>query len=91
MLAPLHHLQFILSDIVRPAFAAYVKEVLIPEITPDTAVTARARGRKDGRRFALSKSQVRLAQAAMATQDTSDRYVDPNGNLRDYGRRVLGA
>ena len=32
---------------------------------------ARARGRKGGRRFALSKAQVRLAQAAMAQRDTS--------------------
>ena len=32
---------------------------------------ARARGRKGGRKFALSKAQVRLAQAAMAHRDTS--------------------
>src|SRR3546814_11575090 len=31
----------------------------------------RARGRKGGRKFALSKAQVRLAQAAMAQRDTS--------------------
>ena len=66
---------------------------------------ARARGRKGGRKFALSKAQVRLAQAAMAQRDTSVsdlckelevervtlyRYVDPKGELRDYGKRVLG-
>ena len=65
---------------------------------------ARARGRKGGRKFALSKTQVRMAQVAMANRDTSVadlckelgvkpvtlyRYVDPNGNLRDYGKRVL--
>jgi DNA invertase Pin-like site-specific DNA recombinase len=65
---------------------------------------SRARGRKGGRKFTLSKSQVRLAQAAMANRDTSVsdlcvelgmkpvtlyRYVDPKGNLRDYGKRVL--
>ena len=65
---------------------------------------ARARGRKGGRKFALSKTQVRMAQTAMASRDTSVadlckelgvkpvtlyRYVDPNGNLRDYGKRVL--
>jgi DNA invertase Pin-like site-specific DNA recombinase len=65
---------------------------------------ARARGRTGGRKFALTKAQVRLAQAAMANRDTSVaelckelkirpvtlyRYVDPNGNLRDYGKRVL--
>lgn len=67
---------------------------------------ARARGRKGGRRFALTKAQVRLAQAAMASRDTSVadlaaelgikpvtlyRYVGPNGELRDNGRRVLEA
>lgn len=56
--------------------------------------------------FALSKAQVRLAQAAMAQRDTSVsdlckelgiervtlyRYVGPNGELRDYGQRVLAA
>ena len=53
-----------------------------------------AGGRKDGRKFALSKAQVRLAQAAMAHRDTSVselcrelgirpvtlyRYVGPQG------------
>src|SRR3546814_999738 len=67
---------------------------------------SRARGRKGGRKFALSKAQVRLAQAAMAQRDTSVsdlckelgiervtlyRYVGPNGELRDYGQRVLAA
>ena len=68
--------------------------------------SARARGRKDGRKFALTKAQVRMAQAAMASRDMSVselckelgvtpvtlyRYIDPNGNLRDHGKRVLGA
>ena len=67
---------------------------------------ARARGRKGGRKFALTKAQVRMAQAAMASRDTSVsdlckelgvtpvtlyRYVGPNGNLRDHGKRVLSA
>ena len=33
--------------------------------------SARARGRKGGRKFALTKAQVRMAQAAMASRDTS--------------------
>jgi DNA invertase Pin-like site-specific DNA recombinase len=52
------------------------------------------------------RTQVRLAQAAMAQRDTSVsdlckelgiervtlyRYVGPNGELRDYGQRVLAA
>lgn len=67
---------------------------------------ARARGRKGVRKSALTKAQVRLAQAAKSKRDTSVaalaaelgvkpvflfRYVDANGNLRDHGRRVLSA
>ena len=79
---------------------------LIRERTMAGLAAARARGRKGGRKFALSKTQVRMAQAAMANRDTSVselckelgirpvtlyRYVDPNGELRDYGKRVLKA
>jgi len=77
---------------------------LIRERTMAGLAAARARGRKGGRQFALSKTQTRMAQIAMANRDTSVaelckelgikpvtlyRYVDPNGNLRDYGKRVL--
>src|SRR3546814_7952030 len=77
---------------------------MIRERTMAGLAAARARGRKGGRKFALSKAQVRLAQAAMAQRDTSVsdlckelgiervtlyRYVGPNGELRDYGQRVL--
>lgn len=77
---------------------------LIRERTMAGLEAARARGRKGGRKFALTKAQVRLAQAAMANRDTSVselckelgvrpvtlyRYVDPNGNLRDHGKQVL--
>lgn len=49
---------------------------------------------------------MRMAQTAMPNRDRSGsdlckelgvrpvnlyRYADPNGNLRDYGKRVLGA
>ncbi len=79
---------------------------LIRERTMAGLAAARARGRKGGRKFALSKTQVRMAQAAMARRDTSVadlckelgvkpvtlyRYVDPNGNLRDYGKRILSS
>ncbi|MBA8841687.1 DNA invertase Pin-like site-specific DNA recombinase [Ochrobactrum sp. RH2CCR150] len=78
---------------------------LIRERTMAGLTAARARGRKGGRKFALTKAQVRLAQAAMAQRDTSVsdlckelgiervtlyRYVGPNGELREYGKRVLG-
>ena len=77
---------------------------LIRERTVAGLKAARARGRKGGRKFALSKAQVRLAQAAMANRDTSVselcaelgikpvtlyRYVDPQGELREQGRKVL--
>jgi transposase len=67
---------------------------------------ARARGRKGGRQFELTKNQIRLAQSAMANRETyvADlcaelkisratlyRYVSPAGELRDHGRRVLNA
>ena len=78
---------------------------LIRERTMAGLAAARARGRKGGRAFALTRAQVRLAQAAMANRDTSVmtlcrelgvqratlyRYVGPDGTLRDHGRRVLG-
>jgi len=65
---------------------------------------ARARGRKGGRKFQLTKAQVRLAQASMKNRDTSVaelckelgitrptlyRYVAPNGELREFGEKVL--
>ena len=62
--------------------------------------------RRGGRKFALAKAQVRLAQAAMAHRDTSVsalcqglgirpvtlyRYVGPQGELREQGQKVLGS
>ena len=94
-----------LSFGIFAALAEFESE-LIKERTMAGLQAARARGRKGGRKFALTKAQVRLAQAAMANRDTSVselckelsirpvtlyRYVDPNGNLRDYGKRVLKA
>ena len=86
------------------AALAEFESALIRERTMAGLAAARARGRKGGRKFALSKAQVRLAQAAMANRDISVaelcrelgvrpvtlyRYVDPQGGLRDHGRRVL--
>ena len=94
-----------LSFGIFAALAEFESE-LIRERTMAGLQAARARGRKGGRKFALTKAQVRMAQAAMSNRDTSVsdlckelgvkpvtlyRYVDPNGNLRDYGKRVLGA
>lgn len=87
------------------AVLAEYESALIRERTMAGLAAARARGRKGGRKFALTKAQVRMAQAAMANRDTSVtelckelgvrpptlyRYVDPNGNLRESGKQLLG-
>jgi DNA invertase Pin-like site-specific DNA recombinase len=85
------------------ALAEFERE-LIRERTRAGLAAARARGRKGGRKYALTKAQVRLAQAAMGKKETKVselcaelrvtrvtlyRYVGPKGELRDHGRRVL--
>ncbi len=87
------------------ALAEFERE-LIRERTIAGLSAARARGRKGGRKFALTKAQVRLAQAAMSNRDTSVaelcrelrikpvtlyRYVGPDGELRKHGKQVLSA
>ena len=94
-----------LSFGIFAALAEFERE-LIRERTMAGLESARARGRKGGRKFALTEAQVRMAQAAMSSCDTSVselckelgvtpvtlyRYVGPNGNLRDHGKRVLSA
>lgn len=86
------------------ALAEFERE-LIRERTIAGIKAARARGRCGGRKIALSKAQVRLAQAAMSndqtcvtdlakqlniTRATLYRYVGPDGQLRKQGRMVLG-
>jgi DNA invertase Pin-like site-specific DNA recombinase len=86
------------------ALAEFERE-LIRERTVAGLKAARARGKKGGRKFQLTKSQVRLAQASMKHRDTNVtelcnelgvsrqtlyRYVGPGGELRDYGKQVLG-
>ena len=85
------------------ALAEFERE-LIRERTRAGLAAARARGRIGGRKFALTKAQVRLAQSAMGKKETrvSDlceelgvtrvtlyRYVGPEGELREHGRRAL--
>ncbi|MCP4308908.1 MAG: recombinase family protein [bacterium] len=85
------------------ALAEFERE-LIRERTKAGLESARARGRKGGRKFALTKAQVRLAQAAMGKRETRVselcaelgitrtalyRYVGPKGDLRESGKRVL--
>jgi DNA invertase Pin-like site-specific DNA recombinase len=86
------------------ALAEFERE-LIRERTKAGLASTRARGRSGGRKFALTKAQVRLAQAAMGkketviselcdeldiTRATLYRYIGPKGQLREYGKRVLG-
>ena len=86
------------------AALAEFEQELIRERTMAGLKAARARGRNGGRKFALSKAKVRLAQAAMANRDTSVtelcrelgikpvtlyRYVGPQGQLREQGEKVL--
>jgi len=67
---------------------------------------AAARGRKGDRKYELSKTKARLAQAAMGnresgvtklckelviTRNTLYRYVGPKGELREHGKKVLDA
>ena len=85
------------------ALAEFESE-LIRERTVAGLKAARARGRHGGRKFNLTKNQVRLAQAAMQNRDTrvSDlckelgvsrqtlyRYVGPKGELRPHGKKAL--
>ena len=86
------------------ALAEFERE-LIRERTVAGLKAARARGRKGGRKFQLTKAQVRLAQAAMGQKETDIgelcaelgvtaptlyRYVAPDGTLREHGKHVLG-
>ena len=85
------------------ALAEFERE-LIRERTIAGIKAARARGRKGGRKFNLTKAQVRLAEASMKNRDTSVtelckelkitratlyKYISPTGELRDYAKRVL--
>ena len=85
------------------ALAEFERELII-ERTKAGLQSARARGRVGGRKFNLSKAQVRLAEASMKNRDTSVaelckelkitratlyKYISPTGELRDYGKRVL--
>jgi DNA invertase Pin-like site-specific DNA recombinase len=81
------------------ALAEFERE-LIRERTLAGLEAARARGKKGGRKFQLTKGQVRLAQVSMKNRDANIselckelkvsrqslyRYVSPDGELRDYG------
>lgn len=79
---------------------------LIRERTMAGLAAARARGRHGGRKFELTKNQIRLAQSAMANRDTHVaqlceeldisratlyRYVGPDGAFRSHALKALEA
>ena len=86
------------------AFAEFERN-LISERTKAGLKSARARGRKGGRKYKLSKAQVRLLEASVGKPETNIselcneldikrthiyKYVSPKGELREYGKAVLG-
>jgi DNA invertase Pin-like site-specific DNA recombinase len=86
------------------ALAEFERE-LISERTRAGLASARARGRKGGRKFTMTAARVRLAQAGLANRDTNVgvlckelgitrqtlyRFVSPKGDLRDDALRLLG-
>src|SRR5271168_1194827 len=85
------------------ALAEFERE-LIRERTIAGLLSARARGRNGGRPYTMTPAKLRLAQAAMAERDTKVgdlckelgvtrqtlyRFVDPKGELRPDGAKLL--
>jgi DNA invertase Pin-like site-specific DNA recombinase len=85
------------------ALAEFERE-LIRERTIAGLQSARARGRNGGRPYTMTPAKLRLAQAAMAKRDTNVgdlckelgvtrqtlyRFVDPKGELRADGTKLL--
>ncbi len=83
---------------------AQFERELIVERTRAGLASARARGRSGGRPFKMTAAKLRLAQAAMGqsgtkvgelcrelgvTRQTLYRHVDPQGQLRLDGEKLL--
>jgi len=86
------------------ALAEFERELII-ERTKAGMAAARARGRSGGRPYKMTAAKLRLAMAAMGkpetrvgelcaelgiTRQTLYRHVDPKGNLRPDGQKLLG-
>jgi DNA invertase Pin-like site-specific DNA recombinase len=87
------------------ALAEFERE-LIAERTRAGLASARARGRSGGRPYKMTAAKLRLAQAAMGQKETKVgalckelgvtrqmlyRHVDPQGQLRPDGEKLLGS
>ena len=87
------------------ALAEYERE-LISERTKAGLNSARARGRKGGRKFKMTPAKLYLAQAAMEkpetkitelckelgiTSQTLYRHMDPQGQLRPHAHKLIGS
>lgn len=85
------------------ALAEFERELIV-ERTKAGLAAARARGRKGGRPFKMTPAKLRLAQAAMGkpetviadlcaeigiTRQTLYRFLDPTGQVRPAGARLL--
>ncbi|KAA3650011.1 MAG: recombinase family protein [Proteobacteria bacterium] len=86
------------------ASLAEFERELIKERTMVGLKAARARGKKGGRKFQLTKNQVKFAQVTMQNKNTNVselcrelgvsrqtlyRYISPDGELREYGVKVV--
>ena len=85
------------------ALSEYERE-LISERTKAGLKAARARGRKGGRKFIMTKAKLKIASSALKNRETSIndlckelnitrytlyRYLSPSGELRDYANKLL--
>jgi DNA invertase Pin-like site-specific DNA recombinase len=86
------------------ALAKFERELIV-ERTKAGLASARARGRNSGRPFKMTTAKLRLAQAAMgqpgtkvgelctelgASRQTLYRHMNPTGQLRADGEKLLG-
>lgn len=85
------------------ALAEY-ERALIGERTKAGLASARARGRKGGRKYTMTPAKLRLAQGAMGNEETKIselckelgitrqtlyRYVSPKGEIRPDGHKLI--
>ena len=88
---------------VFAALAEFERELIV-ERTKAGLASARARGRRGGRRYKMTPDKLRLAQVAMGqretkvgelcselgiTRQTLYRHVDPQGRIRSDGEKLL--